>query len=57
VADWLELSSSFIHWNPSFIRVAHDWELESFDSFFSLLYTLKTHSREVDNLLWTPSSC
>jgi hypothetical protein len=33
-----------------------DWELESFDSFFSLLYSLKVHPGEVDNLLWTPSS-
>jgi len=56
VSNYLDLSSSFIHWNPSFIRVAHDWELESFDSFFSLLYSSKTHPGELDNLLWTPSS-
>jgi len=56
VADYLDLSSSFILWNPSFIRAAHDWELESFDSFFSLLYSSKTYPGEVDNLLWTPSS-
>jgi len=55
VANYLDLSSSFIHWNPSFVRAAHDWELESFDSFFSLLYSSKTHPGEVDNL-WTPPS-
>jgi hypothetical protein len=55
VANYLDLSNSFIHWNPSFIRAAHDWELESFDSFFRLLYSSKTHPGEVDNLLWTPS--
>jgi hypothetical protein len=27
VSNYLDLSSSFIHWNPSFIRAAHDWEL------------------------------
>jgi len=43
VANYLDLSRSFIHWNPSFIRAAHDWELESFDSFFILLYSSKTH--------------
>jgi hypothetical protein len=43
VANYLDLSSSFIHWNPSFIRAALDWELESFDLFFSLLYSSKTH--------------
>jgi hypothetical protein len=54
--NYMDLSSSFIHWNPSFIRVAHDWELKSFDSFFSVLYSSKTHPGEVDNLLWTTSS-
>jgi hypothetical protein len=56
VSNYLDLSSSFIHWNPSFIRAAHDWELECFHSFFSLLYSSKTHPGEADNLLWTPSS-
>jgi hypothetical protein len=56
VSNYLDLSSSFIHWNPSFVRAAHDWEPKSFDSFFSLLYSLKTHPGEVDSLLWTPSS-
>jgi hypothetical protein len=45
MSNYLDLSSSFIHWNPSFNRVARDWELESFDSFFSLLYSSKRRIR------------
>jgi hypothetical protein len=56
VSNNLDLSSSFIHWNPNFIKAAHEWELEYFDSFFSLLYSSKTHPGEVDNLLRTASS-
>jgi hypothetical protein len=55
VSNYLDLSSSYIHWNPSFTRDAHDWELETFESFFNLLYSSKTHMGEVDSLLWTPS--
>jgi len=56
VPNYLDLSSSYIHWNPSLTRAAHDWELETFDSFFSLLYFSMSHPGEVDSLLWTPSS-
>jgi hypothetical protein len=56
MSNYLDLSSSNIHWKPSFIRAAHDWEQESLDSFFSLLYSSKTHPGEVDSLLRTPSS-
>jgi len=55
VSDYLDLSNSLIHWNPSFVRVAHNWELESLDSFLNLLYSSNTHLREVDSMLWTPS--
>jgi hypothetical protein len=56
MSNYLDLSGSHNHWNPSFIRATHDWGLESFDSFFSLLYSSKMHSGEVDSMLWIPSS-
>jgi len=37
VLDYLESSSSSFHWNPSFIRAVQVWELESLDSFPSVL--------------------
>jgi hypothetical protein len=51
VLDNLDLFSSPIHWNPSFNRATHDWELESLDSFLNLLYSSNTHSREIDSML------
>jgi hypothetical protein len=56
VSDNLDVSSSPILWNPSFIWATHDQELESLDSFLNLLYSSNTHSGEVDSMLWTPSS-
>jgi hypothetical protein len=56
VSNYLDPSSSFVHWNSSFIRAVQDWDLESLDSFFNLLYTSKTHSREVNRMLWTSAS-
>jgi hypothetical protein len=50
VSNYWDLSSSPTHWNPSFIRAAHDWELESIDSFLNLLYSSNTHPGEVDNM-------
>jgi len=52
----LDLSSPHIHWNPSFFRATHDWELESIDYFLNLLYFLKPHPEEVDSMVWTPFS-
>jgi hypothetical protein len=32
-----------------------DWELESLIAFIDLLYSLKTHPRETDKMLWSPA--
>jgi hypothetical protein len=56
VSDYMDLSSPHILWNPSFIRTAHDWELESLDSFLTLLYAVKPLPQEVDSMVWIPSS-
>jgi hypothetical protein len=53
VTCYLDFSSSLILWNPSFIRTAHDWELESLNSFLNLLYSSNTHLGEVNCMLWT----
>jgi hypothetical protein len=34
VADNIEVLSSSIQWNVSFVREAHDWEVNVFTSFF-----------------------
>jgi len=52
----LDLSSSLIHWNPIFIRAAHNWKQESLNYFLRLLYSLKTHLGEVDSMLWIQAS-
>ena len=56
MSTYLDSSVSSIYWNLSFIRAILDWELESLDSFLNLLYSSKTHPREVDRMLWTPAS-
>jgi len=55
VSEYMDLSSPQTLWNPSFIRVAQDWELESLDSFLSFLCSMNPHPGEVDSMAWTPS--
>lgn len=51
----MDLSNPYTLWNPSFIRVANDWEIESLNSFLTLLFSVNPHSGEVDGMVWTPS--
>jgi len=39
-----------------FIRDAHDWEIESLNSFLTLLYSMNPLAGVMDSMLWTPSS-
>ena len=56
VADYLDVSNGCIHWNPSFIQVVHDWELESMDFFFLKdLYTTEIHQFQKKRVIWTLS--
>jgi hypothetical protein len=55
VSDYMDSSGSYVHCNPTFIRALQDWELESLVAFLNLLYTSKTHPREVDKTLWSPA--
>jgi hypothetical protein len=55
VADLLDLSSGSPLWVVNFIREAHDWELASVASFFTLLYSLQGTREGEDKIWWTPS--
>jgi hypothetical protein len=39
----------------SFIREAHDWEVDVFASFFQLLHSVKVNRDNEDSLWWVPS--
>jgi hypothetical protein len=54
VVDHLELSSGSHKWNISFIRVAYDWEVDIFASFFNLLYSFSVSRGVEDKLCWVP---
>jgi len=43
VADNLEILGGSIQWNVSFVREAHDWEVDIFASFFQVLDSTKVN--------------
>jgi hypothetical protein len=55
VADNLELLGDSFQWNVSFIREAHDWEVDVFAYFFQLLLSVKVNRDNEDSLWWVPS--
>jgi hypothetical protein len=55
VANNLELLGDSLQWNVSFIREAHDWEVDVFASFFQLLHSVKVNRDNEDSLWWVPS--
>jgi hypothetical protein len=55
VAAHLELSGGSNQWNVSFARAAHDWKVDTFASFFSLLYLASKRRKGEDKLWWTCS--
>jgi hypothetical protein len=55
VVDNMEVLGCSIKWNMSFVREAHDWEVDVFASFFQVLHS-STVSRDLaDRLWWVPS--
>jgi hypothetical protein len=56
LAAHLQLRNDSIHWELNFIRAAHDWELESFSTFFDLLYLAKVLGQGEDKIFWKASS-
>jgi hypothetical protein len=55
VATNMDLSSGTVQWNISFIRLIHDWEVDTLASFYSLLYSFRSRRGGEDKLWWTPS--
>jgi hypothetical protein len=43
VAVNLEFLGGSNHWNLTFVRAAHDWEVDVFASFFQVLYSIKVN--------------
>jgi hypothetical protein len=55
VAVNLEFLGGSSHWNVSFVRAAHDWEVEVFASFFQVLYAVKVNRACEDQMRWASS--
>jgi hypothetical protein len=55
VADNMEILGGSTQWNMSFVRKAHDWEVDVFASFFQALHSAIV-SRDHANRLWYVSS-
>jgi hypothetical protein len=55
IADNMELLGGSTQWNVSFIREAHDLEVDIFASFFQVLHSIIV-SRGRENRLWWVSS-
>jgi len=52
----MDRSSPPTLWNLNFIRDVHDWEIESLDSFLTLLYSMNPLPGAMDSMVWTSSS-
>ncbi|KAG6718914.1 hypothetical protein I3842_04G177000 [Carya illinoinensis] len=54
MADFMVCSRNQIQWNVTFSRAAQNWELDSFETFFSLVYPVRLTGLRADKLWWTP---
>jgi hypothetical protein len=48
-------ASSSIKWSVSFVRAAHDCELDFFASFFRVLYSIRVRWEGEDKFWWVSS--
>jgi hypothetical protein len=53
VAAHLDSTSGSLQWDVSFIRAAHDWEVDVLASFFILLYSIRVIREGEDKVWWT----
>uniref|UniRef100_A0A2N9F8U3 Reverse transcriptase domain-containing protein n=1 Tax=Fagus sylvatica TaxID=28930 RepID=A0A2N9F8U3_FAGSY len=57
IANLMSFESGMMHWNLSFIRSVHDWELESLSSFMDYIYASPLKGEGVDHTGWgSPSN-
>uniref|UniRef100_A0A2N9EHY9 Reverse transcriptase zinc-binding domain-containing protein n=1 Tax=Fagus sylvatica TaxID=28930 RepID=A0A2N9EHY9_FAGSY len=52
VADNFQCRGDSVHWEVTFSRLAQDWEMESFSSFFELLYSVTITGIGEDKSIW-----
>jgi len=57
VTDLMVAHNDVVHWDINFIKLVHDWEVDSVSHLFNVLYSISIKmSRECDNkLCWIPS--
>jgi hypothetical protein len=44
-----------IHWDITFSKAFHDWELEILTSFLDLIYSIKIKGNGEDRMCWMPT--
>jgi hypothetical protein len=54
MADNMEILGGSVQWNASFVREAHDWEVDVFASF-QILHSTRVNSDRADCLRWVSS--
>lgn len=54
MVDLMGIVGDPVQWNVSFTRVAQDWEIDSFEDLFRLLYSMKPIPQGSDTLWWVP---
>lgn len=55
VVDYKHWQNGIIHWEVIFTRPVHDWELESLQSIFVILYSHKIDRNVEDWMQWVPA--
>jgi hypothetical protein len=50
----MDIAHGIIHWNVTFSRSVHDWEMEVVSQFFELLYSQQIRQGGVNKICWLP---
>jgi hypothetical protein len=56
VQDLMIFDGTSHHWDVSFIRLLHDWEMESVAEFLDVIYSAVPCEGEIDTICWNSSS-